>query len=288
MIRSLIGVPSYARAAIILVVALVLFACTPAASNSPTPLPSLPPAPTPSTSPAPGAQQPRLAASRVLLGGLRLEEYALRQEPDLDPLSFLPIEGTQEQVLARHAAQRSATFPDRASFDGGNPSLWAPWTNGTLVAELETADADPPLQTVELRHGDQVLFSAPAGLPSPALPLQGLWTFDGHWVLEILMATPDIWAGQIFVDGELVNKDRGCEDAFGFQLLAGAPFYFCQRQGLIGAVFDGQEIDLRYSQIPHYQCCSGTVLNPRQAMDMVSFFAEHDAAWYYVELGAFE
>ena len=288
MIRSLIGVFSHAHASILLVAALVLFACTPAASNSPPSLPGLAPAPTPSTSPAPGAQPPSLAASRVLPGGLRLEEYALRREPDLDPLSFLPIEGTQEQVLARHAAQRSATYPDRASFDGGNPSLWAPWTDGMLVAELETAHADPPLQTVKLRHGNQVLFSAPAGLPSPALPLQGLWTFDGHWALEILMATPDVWAGRIFVDGELVSEDLGCEDAFGFQLLAGAPFYFCQHQGLIGAVFGSAEIDLRYNQIPHYQCCSGTALNPRQAEDMVAFFAEHEGAWYYVEIGAFE
>jgi len=288
VIRSWANPPGQVRVAGFLAVALSLFACTPAPFPAAPSGPTSPPVSSPSALPPADTQHALQMASRILAGGLRLEESALMREPDLDPLSFLPAEGTQEQILARHAVQRRATFPDRSSFDEGNPSLWAPWRDGTLVAELATASGDPPQQTVELRYGEQVLFSAPAGLPSPALPLQGLWTFDGHWALEILMATPDVWAGRIFEDGEPVNEELGCEDAFGFQLLAGTPFYFCQRQGLIAAVYDGQAIDLHYSQIPHYRCCSESVLNPRQAEEMVSFFAVRDGAWYYVEIGAFD
>jgi len=288
VIRSWANPPRQVRAASFLAVALSLFACTPAPFPAAPSGSTSPPVSTPSALPPADTHHALEIASWILPGGLRLEESPLIREPDLDPLSFLPAEGTQEQVLARHAVQRRATFPDRFSFDGDRPSVWAPWRDGTLVAELATASSDPPQQTVELRYGEQVLFSAPAGLPSPILPLQGLWTFKGHWALEILMATPDVWAGQIFVDGEPVNEERGCEDAFGFQLLAGTPFFFCQRHGLIIAVYDGQEIDLHYSQIPHYRCCSESVLNPRQAEEIVSFFAFRDGAWYYAEIGAFD
>jgi hypothetical protein len=227
-------------------------------------------------------------SSRLLHGGLSLEEHALRRAPELDPLAFFPIRGSQEQVLARHAAQRDRGFPDRLYFEHGDPALWAPWDGDRLVALLLTAEGATPQQTVELLSGDQVLFSTPAGLPSPALPLQGLWTYDGHWALEILLSTPSVWAGEIFLDGDLVNEQLGYDDAFGFQVLSGKPFYFYQRGGHIGLSFDSQEVDLGYSEVPHYQCCSGSVLNPKQAEDMVAFFAERDGAWYYVEVGVFD
>jgi len=288
VIRSWAKPPGQVRVVSVVAVALSLFACTPAPFPAATSgLTSLRVS-TPSALPPADTQHALEIASQVLAGGLRLEESALIREPDLDTPTFLPAEGTQEQILARHAVQRRATFPDRSSFDGDRPTMWAPWRDGTLVAEVVTASGDPPQQTVELRYGEQVLFSTPAGLPSPVLPLQGLWTFEGHWALEILMATPDVWAGQIFVDGEPVNEERSCDDAFGFQLLAGRPFFFCQRQGLIAAVVDGREIDLDYNQIPHYRCCSESVLNPRQAEEMVSFFAVRDGAWYFVEIGAFD
>jgi hypothetical protein len=183
---------------------------------------------------------------------------------------------------------RGKLIPDRLTTLEGVPAIRAEWGDGTLVAKVLTTNAETHEMTVELRDGDQVLFTAPAGFPSPAVPLQGLWTYDGHWALEILLATPDEWKGQLYVDGQLLNDLRGYEEAFGSQLLGGKLFYFYQRDGVIGINYDGQESDLGYSQVPHYGCCSASALNPQQAEDMLAFFAERDGSWFYVELGKFE
>ncbi|MEJ2013516.1 MAG: hypothetical protein P8X64_14990, partial [Anaerolineales bacterium] len=124
--------------------------------------------------------------------------------------------------------------------------------------------------------------------PSPASPLQALWTYDGQWALEILLATPDEWKGQLYVSGQLVNEQYGYEEAFGSQLLDGKLLYFYQKDGTIGISYDGQDTPLGYSQLPHYQCCSGSALNPSHAREMVAFFAERNGVWYYTELGKFD
>jgi hypothetical protein len=120
------------------------------------------------------------------------------------------------------------------------------------------------------------------------LPLQGLWTYDGHWALEILFADTSTWAGQIYIDGELVNRAKGFDEAFGFQLLGGRPFFFYSREGHMGFSYDNQEVDLRYEEIPHYMCCGESSLNPVHAQNMTAFFARQETTWYYVELGVFE
>lgn len=223
-----------------------------------------------------------------LPGTLVLEEHALTRPPDPDSLGFDPLEGTQEEVLAQHAAERSKVFPITVFMMDDNPALRAPWDGGELVAVLLTAAGDPSQQSVQLSADGRVFLTAPAGMPSPILPLRGLWTYDGHWALEILLATPDVWTGQIFVDGELVNQDREYDEAFGLQMLYGKPFFFYRRAEHAGLSYDGQEADLEYNNIPHYLCCSEAVRNPTQAENMVAFFAQQGETWYYVELGTFD
>jgi hypothetical protein len=40
--------------------------------------------------------------------------------------------------------------------------------------------------------------------------------------------------------------------------------------------------------ILHYGCCSAGMLNPIRALNMVSFFAQAESTWYYVEIGIYE
>ncbi len=178
-------------------------------------------------------------------------------------------------------------FPSAALTVQDMPALSSLGEKGDLVAVLTTSTQGAPQQSVEVSRGGKVIFTANAGMPSPVLPLQGLWTYDGHWVLEILLADANVWAGEIFLDGELVNRVKGYDEAFGFQLLAGKPFFFYQRNGHVGVSYDGREADLNYDQVPHYRCCSEGSLNPIHAQNMVAFFAQRGQDWYYVELGDF-
>ncbi len=219
---------------------------------------------------------------------LQLEEHQLAGPPEPETPRFQPLQGTQEEVLAKHASDRSAGFASEVIAVDGNPAISSLGESGDLLAVLTTSAQGQPEQSVRVLRGGEVLFERPAGLPSPLLPLQGLWTYDGHWALEILFADESTWAGQVFVDGELVNEVNGYDEAFGFQLLAGKPFFFYLRNGRAGYSFDGQEMDLDYDEITHYRCCAESSLNPVQARDMVAFFALREQTWFYVELGSFD
>lgn len=219
---------------------------------------------------------------------LQLEEHALAAPPDPESGAFQPAEGTREEILARHAGERARVYQKTITELQGKAAISAIGESSNLVATLTTSGGNPPRQSVEVLLAGVPIFTADAGLPSPVLPLQGLWSYGGHWALESLFADESTWAGRVYEDGELLNQEKGYEEAFGFQLLAGKPFYFFERAGQLGYAYDGQEKELDYDDIPHYRCCSETALNPLQAQDMVAFFAQRGEEWYYVELGVFD
>jgi hypothetical protein len=51
----------------------------------------------------------------------------------------------------------------------------------------------------------------------------------------------------------------------------------------IGLNFDGQEIELNGYILPHGNCCSAALLNPRQNGNVLIFFLNKDSQWYYLE-----
>lgn len=218
---------------------------------------------------------------------LQLEEHPLANPPQLEPLGFQPLQGTQEEILAKHATERAAVYQNGVFTFQDNPAIRSIGDNADLLAVMTTASQGEPTQTVKVMRGETVIFETDAGLPSPLMPLQGLWTYNGHWALEILFADSTTWAGEVFIDGELINQAKGYNEAFSFQLLAGKPFFFYYRNGHAGYSYDGQETDLAYNEIPHYHCCSEDAVNPVQAQNMVAFFGKKEANWFYVELGSF-
>jgi hypothetical protein len=241
------------------------------------------------------------ATQTSLPAGLNVEEYPLQDAPTLDPLSFVPVQGTQEEILAKHQQERSMSFQDNHILFNNQPAISAQLGNENLVASesyTDTVTSQGTFQkvTVQVYQDGMVIFSIPAGDVSPIYNLQGLWTYSNHWVLEIARVTLDVSSndvplepvGQIIQDGELLNERFGYDHAFGFQLMNEKPFFFFERQERIGVSYDGQEVLLGYTQVSHYQCCSGTELNPRVAQNMVAFFAQRDGQWYYVEIGIFK
>jgi hypothetical protein len=221
-------------------------------------------------------------------GTLKLEEHQLSGAPELVPLSFIPLEGNQAEVLAKHSSERALSITNEAVMVEGNPALSALGESTDLQAVVRPTSQGKPDQTVELLRGSEVIFQAPAGLPSPAVPVQALWTYDKHWALEILYSDESTWAGKIYIDGVLINDQKGYDDAFGLQLLAGKPFYFFSRDGQVGYSYNGKETDLGYDEIPHYRCCGESEINPKPGQNMVAFFANKANTWYYVELGIFK
>jgi hypothetical protein len=219
---------------------------------------------------------------------LKLEEHQLSGAPEPGPLSFQPLDGTQEEILAKHANERTPTVANETVSVDGNPAISSLGDKNDLKAVVLIANPGQPEQTVKLMRWDEIIFEAPGGLPSPAVPVQALWTYDGHWALEILYSDQNSWVGKIYIDGSLINEQKGYDEAFGFQLLADKPFFFFIRNGQVGYSYDGHETELNFSYVPHYNCCAESEINPTKSQNMVAFFAQRDSIWYYVELGDFD
>jgi len=236
----------------------------------------------------------------TLTSGLRIDEYALQDSPDLEPLTFVPLQGSQQEILSQHEEERSLTFLNNSFFADGHYSMSVDFGGHGLVARevITSNDNKPAHLTIEVMQGDNVIYSIPTGDVSPLVPLQGLWTLDGHWIVEVATVSQTYderhnenvfqALGHIIKDSEDLNQSNAYLETFGFQLLNGKPFYFFSRDGEIGFSYDTQETRLGYTSVPHYGCCSAAELNPLPAKKMVSFFARKNGGWYYVEIGAFE
>lgn len=238
---------------------------------------------------------------------LSIEEYALQDRPQIigeASTSFVPVEGTQEEILSKHHEERNKPLPDTSSYENFHLGYSAILKGQKIVATYyETPAAITDKGTfyegyVQVSQGEKILYTTQTGDSSPVGSLRGLWTYDHHWVLEVVHAAAkkgyfeteidfDV-LGEIILDGVSLNQQQAYQESFGFQVMKGKPFYFFKKSGRIGISYGGEEISSGYTEVPHYGCCSGAALNPRRAENMVSFFAQREGTWYYVEIGVVE
>jgi len=241
----------------------------------------------------------------TLPSGLCIDAYELEGPPSTEPLVFVPVSGySQEQVLENHAEERKLQFPDNTFLDGTMFGMKTGFNGRELIARGEyiaSTESDPELPAsvaIEVILDDEVVYSADAGNASPLTPLQGLWSYNQNWVLEYAYVTMTYnetenteissATGYLVKNGVLLNEQYFFDEVFGFQFMKGKPFYFFKENEQIGISYDEQVTMLGFEEIPHYGCCSAGILNPNRAQNMVSFFAQKDHTWYYVEIGVYE
>ncbi|MGB9800785.1 MAG: hypothetical protein ACPLUL_11900 [Thermanaerothrix sp.] len=281
-----------------LIMALIgLTACTPQVP-SPTPLGTTS-IPSPTLLPPTSISIEPTLTPWIFPSGLVIEEHPLRNPPSIEPLSFEPLTGTFDQIMARHADLRANVIQHNTLFDPQENAfgLWTPWQGQRLEVVTKTNSVNQVM--AEVRLGNQVIYTLPLGQPGALSQVQGVWAQGDSWIAEVVYLTcHSVRTGErqsvecqprglIIQNGEVLNERYGYEEAFGFQWLNGKPFYFFQKSGWIGICYHDQEIPLRYDEIPHYRCCSAAELNPVHAAQMVAFFARRGEQWYYVEAGLF-
>ncbi len=159
---------------------------------------------------------------------------------------------------------------------------------GDKLLSAEIASVSSGRSSVNVYLDDQPAYTTEFNDVSVYGPLEGPWTYGSHWALVVIDAQSDGKQGwnpyaRLIQDGQDVTAQKGYEQAFQFTLLDGKPVYFYQKAAKIGVSFDGQELDKRSDEIPHYQCCSGSLLNPQSSMKLLWFFARRGNDWYYVE-----
>ncbi|HSD84368.1 MAG TPA: hypothetical protein VLG46_10930 [Anaerolineae bacterium] len=229
----------------------------------------------------------------MLPSGIRIEEHPLISRPDIEPLAFMGLDGQNEvQLLRTHASELHRSLRPESYYSICGCSLWV--MQGNYKLETAASPSDPSGNTsVGVKRNGVTVFSVPNDNPGVTSEFRVLAVYDDHWVLELAqrLDNPDsttTFSGRVFVDGESLNDMYGYQESFGFQTIAGRPFYFYRRDNQIGVAADGQEVPLQYDEVPHYGCCSAGALNPRIARNMIAFFARRGDRWYYVEIGAFE
>ncbi len=233
------------------------------------------------------------AATPVIPPELSVTEYPLTQPPqtESDVLAFdSSIKGDPR---ALHSAERAQQFPDTHCTVGDKTGLCTTLGNDPLVATEDWTD--PNSGVVVVRLNDRPAYQVSVGHASPISALQGLWTYQDHWAVETAhirddgsggeVMTPA--TGQVAVDGKSLNDQLGYEASFGFQTLDGKPFYFFKRDGKIEANYNGVKIPLGYDEIPHYNCCGESSLNPKIYPNLVTLFGRKGQDWYYTEIGVF-
>jgi len=229
--------------------------------------------------------------------GIQFEEYSLLLpycESAMEARCFVPTEGTIEQILAKHSSQRSNLVNPYGRMT--EDQITIDFDGAPIIASLRIIDTSSSDQNgysmgeIVVTHRDQVLFSMPLGQLGPTPNLHGLWVSDGSWYLEVAEEAGDLdqSRGVIIQDGQSLLDRFGYEEAFSFTLIDDKPFFFYVRDGKVNASFDGQEIELRYDEVEHYQCCSAARNNPIKSENMVSYFARRGDTWYYVEAGIFQ
>lgn len=226
-------------------------------------------------------------------GLLTIEEYPLKSlecESDPEARCFVPVSGTFEEIIAHRQTERER-LADLMPWMNSN-TVAATLNGKPLVASLSfVAEGDHSNVTVQVVHGEEVIYTRSLGQAGPLNQLQGLWVSDGHWYLEVAEYLPGseypYVKGLIVQDGESLNESMGYQDAFGFTLLRGKPFFFFMKSGLINAYLHGETVSMGYEDVAHYGCCSAARLNPIKAENMISFFARRDGNWNYVEAGIY-
>jgi hypothetical protein len=241
-----------------------------------------------------GSAAPAATPSSAIPSELSVAEYPLTQPPvaESEVLSFAST--VQDDPRRAHTAEREAQFPDTTCTVGSVAGLCVTYAGDQLFASEDWAD--PNAGHVVVTRQGQPIYQVAVGHASPITALRGLWAYDDHWAVESAVVSDQgtgsqatsVALGVVAVDGQALNGPLGYDEAFGFQTLGGKPFYFYKKQGKVDAIYDGVYVPLGYDEIPHYNCCSASSLNPRAHPNLVTFYGRRGDTWSYGEIGVFD
>jgi hypothetical protein len=220
--------------------------------------------------------------------GLSVQEVELKAHPDSESRSFMPVKGVESEILAKHQKEREQNV---VVMGFESRETWL--KNKRIVAtEVFPKPNEDFVRIIVISQDNAEIFRLVIENPVPTYPsFLGLWAYGDDWLIETTQSNKTgeypYAVGDIIRTGQSLNMLYGYDESFGFQLLAGKPFYFYKKDGKFNASYDGQNMVLEYDEVPHYLCCSAGGINLIKSENMVSFFGKKEDKWYYVEIGSF-
>lgn len=221
------------------------------------------------------------------VGALTLYQYDLKPIR-VDSLTFTPLlhdqlpinaaAGSELRIQREKVTIGGAEYFARHISTAGSPSRVVVEKDGELVfTALDTGSEGQDLGIVSGVRGGIKLFTK----------------VDESWLLEVAREKAEETgdgeamlkaSGYLYLDGESINEKYGYDSAFNFQILAGKPFFFFEREGKTGFSYNWEEFDLPFETIIHYACCSAGLNNPREFENLVAFVVSDGAVMTYYEL----
>jgi hypothetical protein len=126
-----------------------------------------------------------------------------------------------------------------------------------------------------LKNGQVIETFSVSGSSPAGGPVRGLWSWNGHWVIEL--------PGMIIMDGEILNDRLGSPEMFTWRLLGNQPFYFYRKDGRISANFNDQTLPIQYDEVIYQPQLGAQILLQMRMYDYgLAFYAREGETWYYV------
>jgi hypothetical protein len=184
----------------------------------------------------------------------------------------------KDLVMGMHKMQAGESLLRKSGVSSFNmlqhAYTWPVFVGDDLVEVLMDSQKQ---DRIKVQRGGQVIFEF-AILPMAVKnPVEGLWSWDGHWLLGV--------DGILIEDGKIYNQQAGVDEIFNWQLLGGKPFHFFSRAGKTGLSWGGKTLAIEYDEVVHGMCCEPGAFNPGGNSELAWFYARRGEMWYYVEVG---
>lgn len=222
--------------------------------------------------------------------GLTVEAYWLEDGswPDEEHIQSSPTGSLPGWVMKRHESERKDIIPYQID---------SPLFEGKVLSAKQVPQNS--IATVEVWLDDKLVLSVPVSDLAYAAVMdniKGSWVHGEHWYMEMVHVDgkmegnifSSITNGEVFRSGESLSELFGYDETFGFQLLAGEPFFIFRKGDEFGLNYAGEEVMLGFDEVARHYCCGFGIYNPAHFENMVAFFASRDGKRYYVEAGVFE
>ncbi len=160
------------------------------------------------------------------------------------------------------------------------------WVGSDLIKyeyDMKThlSPAGAPSQAIVNRNGQPVYSFAISPPGSAGYPIQWLYSWHGHWILEA--------DNSLVEDGELQNSKLGYSEIFNWHPVKDKPFYFYREGNSYGISFDGQALPPHYDDVMHgLLCCDWAAYNINSLSNGAWFYARRAGIWYLVSVLANE
>lgn len=228
--------------------------------------------------------------------GFYYNEYRLKEQPTLNPLSFETTD-REFNVEENLTGRMKLTLAERNLFAYG--MYGESYSSGTEFTTDENRAAGLPTRAEVTVYSNAYEFFS-IWIPYVEVPYDQLWgilNYGGDWFLPMRLTVdvnpePNV-VDVVFSDRTIMsqlNYDKAYNylRTFGHSIINSSLFYFYEREDGCGFALNRVDYPLAFDEIIFQQQRPYAELNPFYSDYLIGFFGKRGETWYYAEVTADE